>query len=162
MIIFQLVPIVLSLLLIFFISSRKGYSKSKIEKQLSGYTIISEGDERKPILRQTDVNHINDIIEDTYIYLGFLCGFATIIISMLLDIVQEIIKKEFELFGIDSLVIIITMLVCFISLHRLWRDKLTKLTQPCTLSIFRKYTYKQVYDFVLILGYLGLAFVLII
>jgi hypothetical protein len=161
MAIMQLVPIAFSLLLIFFISVRKGHARSKIEKQLTGFNIMPVGDGRKPTLRLSDLAHIEDIVEDTCTYLGFLCGFITVLVGMGLAISVKLFSHEFGRLGVDSLIVSFSIVSCFLSLSRIWKDEATKLTQHCPWRGLRKFTYAQLYNCVLAVGYICLAIVLI-
>ena len=133
-------PVLLTIVIILTISSQRGFWKRKIDFHLKGYTSI---------LAPHEVEHIKSIVEDISTSIGFITSILSILLSLLIFffksnelniIINPIIKIEIIVYFI---LIIIPVIVLFRMQAKQMNDHLTKFP-------FRRYSFKKIFDILLI------------
>jgi hypothetical protein len=142
---FEILSIILSALTLRYIQVRGRYWQEKIEIQLRGINT----NER---IRK----HIIDIVEDIYVSLSMLGQAILILYGLFVIVGKEINEKPSSIFSIGPAILILLSLGFFVAIIKLFKLKETLIDRP-TLC-WTRYTYKQVYEMLLYIGYGALLF----
>lgn len=142
-------PILISIMLLRLLRVKGGYWQDRIIEHIIGYGLYQQANER-----------IINIVEDTYISLSFIGQVIVLIVSIisltLIGVFKEYNTKPFLFFCIG---IVITVLLSGIYLYSLIKLKYLRnrsLKEKCKSKLFKKYTYLQMYDLALRIGYVSL------
>lgn len=143
---FEIFAIILSALTLRYIQIRGRYWQDKIKTQLKGINTTER-------IR----NHIINIVEDIYVSLSVLGQVILILYGVFVIAGKEIIESPFLIKNIRLgtsifiILVILLSLVYFIAIIKLFRLKETLLSRP---TVWRPiYTYKQLYEKLLYIGY---------
>jgi hypothetical protein len=148
--IYEIVPVIISIFLLYSLRIRKSYWESKVLYQIEKYRI--KDDEKK---------HIVDIVEDVNESINFLGSVIAILIGIVLILIKRwadptSINTSFEYYILFSLLILYLL-----SLFKLYRMKKELQSDNPKVWKLRKYTYSQVYEFLLKIGYVCLISMII-
>lgn len=138
----EVLPIILSIILLVLIKIKKGnYWQSKVENQMCNFE-----------LDDVAINHIVEITDDISASIGFLGAICSILLGIILIILGELLdKKTFS----AEFALLLSLIVVYIgALIQLFRMKDVLLNRKCRMSPLRRFSYANIFNGLLYLGYL--------
>ena len=148
--VYEIVPVIISIFLLYSIQIKKSYWESKILYQIRRYNI-----------KDYEKKYIVDIVEDVNKSLNFLGSVIAILVGIILIVLKRWLDKTANNTFFEHSILLILLIIYLFSLHKLYHMKNELQSDHPKFWQLRKYTYAQVYEFLLKIGYLCLIFVIL-
>lgn len=144
-------PIILSIFLLTMLHVRRRYWFEKIEKHLSRYDLSKD-----------KLNNIVEIVEDVYTSISFVGAIIAILFGIVLVIFKEsVVNKSLPFLSVDFCILVCLALVYMAALYKIFSMKTKLLTRELSTPFLSKLSYCQIFNALLIIGYVGTLYVMI-
>lgn len=147
MIVFEILPIALSIVLLVSMKIRKSYWESKIVRQMSKFANMDKEDNK----------FIISIVEDVGVSTSFVGAIFAILFAVILIFIKEcVVNGTIDFSSVEFICLIILIVIYSAILIRLFTMKDVLLCKPCSFCLFRNLNYIQLFTYCLYLGYASL------
>lgn len=148
-VVFELLPILLSYLLLKTITTKSGFFSQKIKTQMRKFENFDEYDQK----------HVSEVVEDAVNSTGFIASIFSILLAVLLMLGKEFLENSsISVQNVEVIGLFTLLILYLIALIRLFSMKGELICRECKFFLFKHYTYDQLFKYSLYFGYICLVF----